>query len=932
MKIRHYIIEALILLAVPAMAQEADSLLIDKLPESALDHMLQNPLRAKRYEHKRFGDHFFFEGGSNIRFILKKETSPRFGANVAFGDWATPEHGWRVGVNVGQVHYMKEDRTLFGVSADYLLNFNALCAWNEYNERKPFEVYGVAGLDLYSSKFRGKNEVGMGGHLGLRGQVNFSSLAYFFMEPQVAVVRDNALHIETFHKFRFTSSVQLGFGYNWNQNVYRSGYKSYNEGFLDNTFFSFFGGSSAFMFDDANSFSDGLGWRVGLGFGKNFTPIHAVRLSFHTGANKQGEGAKLAMTALQADYLLNMHNLFGGYKENRPFWLNAVAGFGAYFSSSGNRKGVLGAGLGLQGNVRVSDHMTLYVEPRLDAYKKRYAPNYAAGDYAAVGTVMAGVTYNYHATPSEREMASDFSLAPWQSHLFFDIAGGVTAMGRSDFLRRPFHYLRGTSSAAAGMWLSPSSGFRLWGSMGNVRPAYYANTLKYLAFGADYLWNITNTVRGYDPDRKQELVFGIGLTAQRSTTGNGKFSLGGRASIRRQWNINRMLGIFVEPELRIYKDGCVPGYESISGMDIQGNLMAGLQFKMNALDASTYSQPWEEDGVKGYFSIAAGPAAQNLGSNDNRKYGALGRLSYVQLMSPLNMWRYNLSIYGNLRSPGNMFTQGTVGVDFMTDFTARTFGYDPDRLLSVKGFAGVALGMSYQRGDKKNFATDLEAGLQLSFRVSQYVNLYLEPQVAWSLNGIFDRYTQRPRPALLVGVDYMLKRREKKEQDDEIGKENFASAAAGIGLYSCSLNAYSGMKKVTFTSDVAYGRWLAPLHGVRVGAAFTRMHNPNGNGDKVNSFHVDYMINLNRAIMGVGGENVHVTGILGLNLTMLSRKNMDTRFAPGLDFGLQVGWRVVPFMEIFAEPAGFLYTKKLTNGTHPFEGEVKLMIGTKVLF
>lgn len=911
----------------PAMAQ---------LPESALDHLLQRPVKPKRFENKTFGDHLFLEGGIGTRFQVKRTPSPRFSGNIAFGDWVTPEHGWRFGASLGQMHAKGQNMSLASWSADYFLNLNALSAWNEYPTRKRFEVYGVAGLDLLATKLNGDRELGLGAHLGLHGQLNLSPLTYFYVEPQLGVARDNVMQDRTFHKYRFTANVQAGFGYSLNKYATRSGGDDYKSSFLDNTFISFYGGPAAFIFDDAHNLKQGIGMRGGVALGKHFTPLHAVRLSMYGGAHRQAGMTRLSVSGLQADYMLNVHNLFGGYKPDRPFWLNAVAGLGCYVSSNENEihRAVFGFGAGLQGNVRLNDRLSLYLEPRIDGYRSPYSPDFSATDrWDALASLMAGITYHYNSALPEKGEVTDFSLSPWQSHLFFDLAGGATAYGHSNLLRYPKKHLKATTQIGAGIWLSPSSGARVWGSFGQIKPFGNVGTLKFMAVGADYLWNVTNTVRGYNPDRTREFIAGIGLTAERPSGLGADFHLGVKASVRRQWNINRSLGLYIEPEIRVFKDDCIPGYESQSGLDVHPSLLAGVQFRMNAQDADTYRQEWGESGTKGYFSFAAGPTVQGIGLHNHYRPGLLTRLSYVQMLSPLNAWRYNLTVYGSSRGRHTPYWAGTAGVDFMTDFTARAFGYDPARVVSLKGFVGADVGMSYQSGMKKNFAADLEAGVQVSFRVSRAVNLYAEPQLAWSLNNLFTMRMQRPRPAVLFGLDYMIKRRAKVDKDAELDKKNFVTMGGGMGVYSGTLNLYSRMKKLNFVSDITYGRWLNPTHGVRVGASFTRMSRSRRNGYKLNSYHADYIINFRRAISGVDDGKVHVTGFLGVNLTTLAQKNHSTRLAPGLQGGVQLGYDVLPALEVFAEPSASMYPKRLVKGsTHPFEGEVKLMVGTKFKF
>ena len=75
-----------------------------QLEQSALDYMLQKPPVAKHFDNKKFGDHIFFEAGLGLNARPSRDkriTDPGAQANVAFGDWVTPNHGWRFGVRAG---------------------------------------------------------------------------------------------------------------------------------------------------------------------------------------------------------------------------------------------------------------------------------------------------------------------------------------------------------------------------------------------------------------------------------------------------------------------------------------------------------------------------------------------------------------------------------------------------------------------------------------------------------------------------------------------------------------------------------------------------------------------------------------------------------------------------------------------------------------
>ena len=97
-------------------------------------------------------------------------------------------------------------------------------------------------------------------------------------------------------------------------------------------------------------------WDLGLNFSKNNNKVKAI-------------GAGL-------DYMLNMHNAFGGYNPDRRFWVNALAGVSYNYTSvyPGIHGHAFGYGGGLQANVRLSRDIDFVVEPRVDFYGNSYAP------------------------------------------------------------------------------------------------------------------------------------------------------------------------------------------------------------------------------------------------------------------------------------------------------------------------------------------------------------------------------------------------------------------------------------------------------------------------------------------------------------------------------------------------------------------------------
>ena len=116
---------------------------------NGLDYTLQKPAKNERYAKKKFGDHLFISGEAGL--ILDRSAGSLFAtpglglrAGLTVGDWFSPVHGMRVGLNAGLHNGLAGVNPYFvGLSADYLMNITSLL--HKDNPVRMFELIGVAG-------------------------------------------------------------------------------------------------------------------------------------------------------------------------------------------------------------------------------------------------------------------------------------------------------------------------------------------------------------------------------------------------------------------------------------------------------------------------------------------------------------------------------------------------------------------------------------------------------------------------------------------------------------------------------------------------------------------------------------------------------------------------------------------------------------------
>ena len=910
---------------------------------SALDYMLQRPRVTKEYSHKQAFDHLFLDAGAGANLMGSRDSKVAPQAELGIGDWITPEHGLRLNFSAGayNTHGLKAK---FGdVSLDYMLNITALSQRGATYTPRPFEVYGVAGVDFALSRAKGVTEHGFGGHIGLRGQAAISRYTYFYVEPRAGLIQDDVSQACNWHGYRPVASVAAGFGYRFAEDgIHGKKGAEKSSKWADGLFVGVAGGPLFFANAHPRTWTDNTGGRVAFNVGKWFTPLSALRLGVSATSLKQTGAHRANVLGGQLDYLVNLHNVFGGVDNTRWFWVNGVAGvsLNSTADGSGTRYRTFGLGGGLQGNFRLAPQLSLTLEPRMDLYREDYAPALSTtSKWDATASLLAGLTYTYRADYNPERGHDDFTPQTWHDHMFLEMGIGGNLPVTKAAAKHPFNYVRPQVTAAVGKWFTPLHGARIWTQFAQTEyNDEKARRYKHFDFGADYLFNFTNAVRGYSTYRPFELTgaLGAGLSHRQQ---HSKLFFGMDASLRGTWNVNPFLGIYVEPRLQGYGKNYLPTALGKTKIDFIASASAGVQFKMNGYNAADAWQRTEEDGqgLRSSVFVLGGIAApvKHLRSSDY--YMPVGRVGYTQWFTPLSAWRLSLGAQMQRKVNGTRYAQADVAVDYMTDLTAQTYGYDPNRAVSVNALAGFGFGADRGSG-KTYFAPNFHVGGQMAVRLSDAAHLLFEPQISARLSKRFkDSQLNRWTPQMMIGLDYSLQRqRGSREPYGKPQQSHFVSLSVGTGGYTGNFTSMSPKRrKFTFVADASYGQWANSLSGFRAGLSNTVVQRHGKGNENLTSLHVDYMMNLCTAI---GGEDAQtgrfrLTGLAGAMLGISSREGRDTKVAPGLEAALQAGVRVSPNVEIYLEPSATVFTKGIEPGTsHPAEGELKFSIGTKYCF
>lgn len=729
MKIKNFLYTFLLIAtaaaSTPAMAEELaeeDSLKYPRY-DNAFDYLLQKPLKMEKFENKKPGDHLFIMTGGGVN-LVESQNRPGYFATMKLGDWITPVHGVRIGGTAGFFDIGK--RVPF-VSAelDYLMNLSTL-GTGRFSWTRPAELALVVGGDFTYARKNGTDGTGFGIHAGLLGTVRLSNMTFVFAEPRIGISQDDPLigSGHTWRGYRPTGSITVGMGYKLLSGDYRHHDVWDNNGLPDNVFLSVGLGAGAQVVKPLPTVKDNIGMIGAMAIGKQFSKYSALRLKGKLGLYKTEQETKVKMAQGQLDYLFNLTNLFGGYKQGRTYWLNGVIGADAAFTKTKAETWSLGAGAGVQMNVRVGRYTTLYLEPRMDIYPDKYNPlSTTARRKDVVGSVELGLTFMRNDASNEKKFgeASLHRQSFWDN-LFIQGSAGFSAVATRQVKNHLKDLMSPTAAVAVGTWLDKYSGLRVYGEGRKLYRSYNDNGVKMVTGGIDYMWNLSNFIAGYDPDRVFEVSATIGPRLGVRARSQRIYP-GASASLQALVHVNKLTALFVEPAIQTFQYDLLGGGVKFRGMGFTGSVMAGLQFTMRGYDSKAANSQFREDdkALRSFTFIVGGP------SNNVKRLKTLNtdiRFGYGRWYNAAMAWRAGAEIETKTR-----FTRLAVNADWLLSLSTLTYGYNPDRFLGVNFIAGVGLANKNEY-EKNQFNPDIHAGGQLTFRVNRDLHLLIEPQAS----------------------------------------------------------------------------------------------------------------------------------------------------------------------------------------------------------
>lgn len=719
MKKRNIILYSMLLAAAAPVGAQS------KLEGSALDYMLQRPRVAKYYKDKKFGDHLFMDFGFGGNLMGKHGVKPGPMAELGIGDWISPEHGLRLNFYGGAYRFGGKKTKYASAALDYLLNITAIAApGNEYRQ-KPFELYGIAGIDASYSRENKHNNHGFGAHLGLRGQLAMSDITYFYAEPRVGVVQDNVSQVQTWRNLRPTASMTLGFGVRMPDERRSNTRGNYQEphGFADGIFASAMAGPMYLGSTHTHEWHENMGMRVAVSLGKWIDNCNALQLNLNTTTFRQYDNIRMRAVGARLDYLLNLHNAFGGLNPERRFWMNTIVGGGFQYSRDWltESRYTWNVGGGLQANFRLSKDINFFLEPRIDVYDRRWAPNaYTFDKIDATASLLAGFTYTYHEAMSK--LAHKEEAGKMRRSSFSLTAGAAVRLFQYDEWKRYMPAARLSYTH----WTAPLAGWRysLQGMFGRpINDRYYGVATG----GFDWMTDLTALTYGCDNSRTLSVrsLVGFNLGADHSdyTRLNSDLHAGGQLAIRLSSHVN----LLAETQLGYEFTSRYKGYRSHR---LQPQVQVGFEYN---LQRSSRNKDLDEDMTKkNYMFVGVGTGFYTgnlgLGGSIGKNLTVVTDLGYGHWFSQLSGMQISA---GNTVIPSQKLgskTITTLRADYMLNLKSAVTGESTeDKTIQLTGLIGAQVSGSSKEHRKVNFAPGIHAAIQTGFKVSPSVELYFEP-------------------------------------------------------------------------------------------------------------------------------------------------------------------------------------------------------------
>lgn len=898
-----------------------------------------------------FGNDWFVQGAAGLGVPLDDvhATGPHLMAGI--GKWLTRLHGLRVRFSAHShaLPPQQNSTAALGVGMDYLWNITRAFSHHHTSERTQEHRFGVnlvVGVSgQLSDQAQGTRHSSFGYGGGLQLNYRIRRMSDFYLEPRIDFYGADYLYgFPEANPDRTNVVTSLLAGFTFHQGMHTKWLRQnpsddfVRKAWFDHLFFQLSGGATTAITTNAiRSHQEFylITPKANIAVGKWITPYHGVRLYAEGGALNQSKNYRMTYNgALGAEYLWNISNALAGYRRQRPF--EFVGAIGVNFGLVSDHLQVYpGLSMSLQSHYNITENWSLFLEPQLRVYSK-YFMQQAGSALDPIGSMMLGVQIRSHEYDRRLEV-DNFRFA--KQRTFYSAALGYTFPLKADG-----HGWGGRISM--GRWVTPVSGVRGNFAAFGSKEAFHDDYQQQLRFmlGGDYLFDIINMAYGYNPERRlgfRPLVgvnAGLARYSQAGLNVEGDVHTGAQFALR----VARLTELYLEPQVaynfapdggsrtNIVTPTVYLGFNHSMDKD-RGFFITRMIRHCRAIREHNFSTtPWDDEDHyynKLFFEAAMGPhllwsraARQNLkGFMGFGGHMAVGRwFSRFHAVKARLYGARDFYPAGEYREPSHRETFG-FGVEYGLGISNAIWGYNPDRLFDLNGFAGPTFTFIY-KDSHLNVGGNI--ALQGLLNFNRTYSIFIQPEITFYKNHTFYHSSLRSNftTDLMLGLQVHPANYDRKASlllFDESDEQSFVSMAGGLTVPLRAL--YSQHNRWGGVGRVSYGRWFLPTSAWRLNfEGWAYRHNIYNDGYGVRAgAGADYLFDITTLAYGFNTDRLfNLRALAGLNLGVGYMRNMGGRaiFQSDLHVGGQAAIKLGSHYEIFAEPTvGYMWDGHKTS-------------------
>lgn len=468
-----------------------------------------------------------------------------------------------------------------------------------------------------------------------------------------------------------------------------------------------------------------------------------------------------------------------------------------------------------------------------------------------------------------------------------------------------------------GGWFTPVHGIRVTGNYGNYSKSSNDYDITAGIVRADYMVNFSSLTRGYNPNRKFELLGATGLIykyLRQNDSSNNNFGIA--ASLQMRYNFTNSFYMFLEPEVSMLAGGH-------SGSRLHSDLSLSVGLGYNILtgeqrqEGATRFTQTAEDNI--YFGVGGGIFTF---SNPGSKFNNLIAAAFLGKMFSSTSGIQLTGRYGHINNgPRKHKNIGIASLDYVLNLNSAFGGYRPNDIFQMYLNVGPSAAMS-QNTDK--FYAGVHGSLTGLFRLSHNWGIFVSPQIYRFANGFNETINVGKRPLVSVdlGIRYTVGDFSRRFDQTHFTQSDstqtwFVNAAVGSGVR------FRFGTRPLYDFYVGVGKRFTPISSWRfnIEGEFLR------NSSRLTA-NIDYLSSITTAMYGYREDRFFDLQLVGGLFVGGAKEESPIKVTLGAKAGLQANFRITRNWGLYLEPQVLAVYGPCNDNMH-WAPDTRMQLGVK---